>query len=285
MSFVESEISLLISSDEKQGALNKSADGSEFSLQLDGDGISLPRDAHNISVQVNQATIWWTVPNILTGINDHMYIFGDDNLGGAQLFVIQIPQGLYDVGGLNDAIHSQLESAGAKTTTATGLSLPLINLRGDSNTQKIIIRFNYPNVYVDFTQGNTPRDILGYDSQVLGPYVGAPLDVLADNVAAFNQVNYFLIHSDLVNEGIRFNNTYNQTISQVLIDVAPGSQIVSTPFNPVKSQARHLKGARRTNLRFWLTDDQQRPVNTAGEYWSAQIVIKYQRPIIIEHTK
>lgn len=285
MSFVESEISLLISSDEKQGALNKSADGSQFSLQLDGDGISLPRDAHNITVQVNQSTVWWTVPNILTGVNDMMYIFGDLAGGGTQLFPIQIPQGLYDVGGLNDAIHSQLEIAGAKTTTGTGLNLPLINLRGDSNTQKIIIRFNYPNVTVDFTQGDTPREILGFNANIYGPYAAAPIDVLAENVAYFNQVNYFLIHSDLVNEGIRFNNRFNQTISQVLIDVAPGSQIVNQPFNPVKSSATHLRNARRSNLKFWLTDDQQRPVNTGGETWSAQVVIKYQRPIIIKHKK
>lgn len=285
MSFVESEISLLVSSDSKQGALNKSADGSQFSLQLDGDGISLPRDAHNISVQVNKATVWWTVPNILTGVNDRMYIFGDNNVGGTQLFTVQIPQGLYDVGGLNDAIHSQLEILGAKTTTATGLNLPLINLRGDSSTQKIVIRFNYPNVTVDFTMLDTFREILGFDSQVLGPYAGAPIDVLAENTAYFNQVNYFLIHSDLVNEGIRFNNKFNQTIAQVLIDVAPGSQIVHQPFNPSKSSATHLRNARRSNLKFWITDDQQRPVNTAGENWSAEIIIKYQRPIIFEHKK
>ena len=84
-----------------------------------------------------------------------------------------------------------------------------------------------------------------------------------------------------MNKGIRFNNSYNQTVAQVLIDVAPGSQIVSTPFNPAKCNAQELAGSKRTNLRFWLTDDKQRNVNTNGEYFTARIVIHYMRPMII----
>ena len=134
---------------------------------------------------------------------------------------------------------------------------------------------------VDFTQADTPRNILGFDSAVYGPYAGAPLNVLAPNVAQFNQVNYFLIHSDLTNKGIRFNNNYNQTISQVLIDVAPGSQIVSKPFNPAKINVPELAGAKRTNIRMWLTDDENRAVNTNGEYWTCRIVLHYLKPYII----
>ena len=127
------------------------------------------------------------------------------------------------------------------------------------------------------------REILGFNSAVYGPYINAPVNILADTTAAFNTVNYFLIHSDIVSKGVRFNNTYNQTIAQVLINVAPGSQIVSTPFNPARSDASDLAGSRRSNLRFWLTDDQDRPVNTNNENWSARIVIHYSRPLVIKH--
>ena len=272
---VPEEISLLVSSDPASGASNVSADGSSFEIQLE-DGLQIPKDAINVNVAVEESTIWWVVPNVVTGVNDKMYIFGDIEGGGTQLFTITLPQGLYDLSGLNNAILRELEIAGARVTTE-----PLILLSPDEATQKVQIRFNYPNVTIDFSQPDTPREILGFDSLVYGPYVGAPQDVLAPNIAGFNTINYFLITSDLVQRGIRRNNSYNQVISQVLIDVSPGSQIISKPFNPARTNAQELAGVKRTNLRFGLTDENNDPVNTAGEFWTARIVIHYLRPFII----
>ena len=283
MSFIPEEISLIVSSDPDAGAINLSSDGSRFEIQLDDEGISIPKDAINVNVSVEESTVWWVIPNIITGENDTFYIYGDNDVTPAvpQLFTVVIPQGLYDLGGLNQAVQAELESQGAKTIDGGGNPLPLISLTADDATQKVRIRFNYTNVYIDFQPNNTPRQILGFDALQYGPYPAAPLSILAPNVAAFNQVNYFLIHSDLVNKGIRFNNSFNQTVAQVLIDVAPGSQIVSTPFNPAKCNAQELAGSKRTNLRFWLTDDQQRNVNTNGEHFTARIVIHYMRPMVI----
>lgn len=276
------EISLIVSSDPSQGAINRSSDGSKFEVQLD-ESLEIPRDALNVSLSVEEATVWWTVPNIITGQNDTMYIFGDDNQGVPvpQLFTITIPQGLYDLAQLNATVLNLLENAGARTLDGGGNPLPLISMSPDDATQKVVIRFNYTNVYVDFSQPQTPREILGFDAIQYGPFAGAPINQLAPNVAEFNQVNYFLIASDLVQKGIRFNNRYNQIISQVLIDVAPGSQIVSTPFNPPRISANELAGAKRSNLRFSLTDDQLRPVDTSGEFFTARIVIRYLRPFVI----
>ena len=278
---VPDEISMLVSSDPSQGAVNISADGSSFEIQLD-EAIEVPSDALNVNISVEEATVWWVIPNIITGQNDTFYIFGDNDVGGTQLFTVQIPQGLYDLTGLNNSLQSGLEALGARTVDGSGNPLPLVSLSPDEATQKVLLRFNYPNVTVDFQQTNTPREILGFDALVYGPFVGAPLNILAPFVAAFNQVNYFLIACDLVQKGIRFNNRYNQVITQVLIDVSPGSQIVSKPFNPAKSSAQELAGAKRTNLRFRLTDDKLRPVNTNGEYYTARIVIRYLRPVRLD---
>ena len=367
---VPEEISMIVSSDPDQGAVNISPDGSYFEVQLQ-DGIMIGNDALNINVSVEESNIWWVVPNIITGENDKMYLTGstagstetsidmgydpDTSLtitngvllleqlfatnplpvgsfivgdtfqvdtgvlagstfqilsintdtptiasynvspnnvsksisissfsrirlsGPVQNFVITIPQGLYDLAGLNQSIARELELAGARVDPN-----PLITLNPDEATQKVEIRFNYENVVVDFTQGGTFAEILGFNKIVYGPFSNAPISVLAPNTAAFNQVNYFLIHSDLTNKGIRFNNKYNQTIGQVLIDVAPGSQITSSPRNPAKVNVQELSGTNRTNLRFWLTDDKDRRVNTNGEFWSARIVIHYLRPFVIK---
>ena len=287
--FIQEEISLIVSSDPSAGATNISPDGSRFEIQLDGEGISIPKDALNVNVSVEESTVWWVVPNIITGQNDKFYVFGDDDHTDAdgvpdpipQLFTVTIPQGLYDLSGLNNALQAELEAQGARTVDALNNPLPLISLSADDSTQKVRIRFNYPNAYIEFTPPDTCREILGFDAGKYGPFANAPLSILAPNTAAFNQVNYFLIHSDLVNQGIRFNNRYNQTVAQVLINVAPGSQIVSTPFNPARCNGQELAGSKRTNLRFWITDDKQRAVNTNGEYWSCRLVIHYTRPMII----
>lgn len=275
MSFtIPEEISMIVSSDPTNGASNISPDGSYFEVQLQ-DGLSVPKDALNVNISVEEATIWWSVPNVITGENDKLYITGPDTLDVLQNFVLTIPQGLYDLSGINEAMARELEAAGAKIDPE-----PLITFSPDEATQRVQMRFNYGTVSIDFTQTDTPRVILGFDAQVYSPVPTNP--ILAPQVAAFNRINFFLIHSDMTNKGIRFNNNYNQTIGQVLIDVAPGSQIVSRPFNPAKINAPELAGTTRTNLRFWLTDDEDRRVNTNNEYWSARIVINYLRPFVVK---
>ena len=270
MSFtIPEEISMIISSDPLNGALNRSSDGAYFEVQLQ-DGIKIPKDALNVNIAVEEATVWWSVPNIITGENDKVYITGptiEDTisyldlgysvttefsvglqqigiegvdmptgifqvgndfivdsgvlagnsytilsvivdtptlqrfqiaepdiqnkaansfsrfrpLGSIHNFVITIPQGLYDLAGINEAIDRELESEGAQIDPE-----PLISLFPDEATQKVVIRFNYASVSIDFSQPDTPREILGFDSQIYTPVPDNPL--LAPNVAAFNQV-------------------------------------------------------------------------------------------------
>lgn len=267
------ELSLLISSDPRTG-VKVSSDGSRIEVPF-SPPLEIPKDAINVTVCVEQSTIWWTVPNLTTGVNNSMYIFGDLKIGGSQLFNIVIPQGLYDLNGLQTAILTQLEAAGARTHDASNNPLPLINLLADSATQKVMIRFNYPNVYVDFNHPDTPRSILGFDALQYGPYIAAPLNIIAPNIASFNTVNSFLITSDLVTRGIGINNQFNSIIAQILIDVPPGSQIVSQPFNPARVDAQTLAGAKRDLLRFSLTDERLNAVNTNGEAWTCRIVIRW----------
>ena len=68
---------------------------------------------------------------------------------------------------------------------------------------------------------------------------------------------------------------YSQTIAQVLIDVAPGSQITYNPYNPPKVSAQELAGQLHGMARFWMTDDKNRAVNTNGESWSLRVVVSY----------
>jgi hypothetical protein len=275
VNLVPEEVSFIISSNPDNGASNVSSDGHYFEVNLE-DALQIPKSAMNVNLSVQESTVWWTIPNIVTGQNDKFYITGPNKSDVSTNFVITIPQGLYDLTGLNQAIQRELETANAKISPD-----PLVSLTGDESTQKVEIRFNYTATSVDFTQLQTFREIIGFNSAVIGPFATVPTTVLAPNVAQFNTINYFLLHSDLVGRGIRFNKEYNQTIAQILIDTSPGTQIVSKPFNPSKINCQELAGALRKKLRFWLTDDKNRPVNTNQEYYSARIVIDYLVPKVL----
>jgi hypothetical protein len=54
---VKTEFDLLVTSDETQGALYKTEDGGEFSVNL-LDPIEIPVDARNVKLEVNRALIW-----------------------------------------------------------------------------------------------------------------------------------------------------------------------------------------------------------------------------------
>lgn len=277
---VPEEINILVTSDPKQGAQNVTPYGSRFKIKLE-QPIEIPKTALNVTLSVEESTIWWTVPNILTGLNDKLYVTGPTQANPAiiQTEVLTIPLGLYDASGLNETVQNLLTNAGFQITDGVpAVSKPIFTITTDEATSRILIRFEYSTVRLDFTPNDTPRDILGLNAEAYGPYVLTPYNLPAPNVAQFNTVNYFLIHSDLVQDGLRINNSYNQTIAQVLIDVAPGSQIVSKPFNPARISCDRLAGSSIDSFNVWLTDDAQREVNTNGEYYTARIRIAYQHP-------
>jgi hypothetical protein len=269
---VPHELNILASSDPLNGAANISTDGSRFTVNLD-EPISIPPDALNVTIDIEEATVWWVVPNIETGVNDLLYLTVPNVADVLTSYIVTIPQGLYDRSGLSQAIQRELSNLGAKISPES-----TIILSEDDATQKVEIRLPYLGSTINFTFAQTPREILGFDSQVIGPTIIAPDTVLADNVAAFNTVDYFLLHSDLTNQGIRINNSYSQTVAQVLIDSPPGSQIVFSPFNPARVSAQDLAGAKRSRLRFWLTDGRNQAVNTNGEYFSMRLSIRYLMP-------
>ena len=272
---LQEEFSIILTSDPSGAASNISADGSRFEVQLD-ESLRVPDDAINCNISMENATIWWSVANIITGTNDKRYIHGLDTSDVEQDFTITIPQGLYDLPALNSKIQQLLENADGKISPYNN-----IDLIADNATSKVVIKFNYSVNTIDFSQSDTPRTTLGFASAVYGAYAGAPENVLAPDVANFNSVDSFLLHCDLVDRGILMNNSYSQVVGQVLIDVSPGSQIIYNPFNPTKVEANNLIGASRRTIRVFLTDQAGDPVNTNGEFYSLKLKVSYMRPLMI----
>jgi hypothetical protein len=264
---VKKEFSLFVSSNDTLSSnTTTSADGSKTTIKLN-EPLKLPENASNIMLEVQSATVWWTILNIEQGVND---VFNISTLNTSDVLTnynLVIPPGLYDLTNLQSAIIRGLENAGAKDGG--------ISFVPDSATNKVIIKLNYLNSFVDFTVPKSFREILGFNSQVITATT-APKSFTGDNIAGFNTVNFFYLLSSLVDQGIQVNDVANAgVISRVLIDVPPGSQIVSQPFNPPKSKVRDDIYNGIQELTVQLVNDRLQPVNTNGEYFSLRILITY----------
>ncbi len=262
-------IPLLVSSDVNAGATNKSADGSQFEVNTD-QPIIIPEEATNCELFVSSASVWNVIPNVVTGVNDNFYIEI-----AAVNYVANIPQGLYDLNTLEQAIERDLENQGAAIGTFSFLP--------DDPTQKVVIRINVAGIQIDFTPADTPRDLLGFDSQLLPPGgVSAGVEsFVADEEANFNNIDFFLIHCDLCSEGIRLNDSFNQAVAKVDIgDTGVGELITNQYFVPVVCPCEYLIGTQRKTWRVWLTNQANERVNTQGENFNAQIILQYRLPDI-----
>lgn len=265
--YIMYSLPIVISSAIENGAVNKTEDGSSFQLVLEKP-IIVPQDASFCWVEVDSAVIWNNASNIIPNVNNKLY-FTYKNTA----YTISLNKGQYDLQSLNDNINREFEK----------FKLPrnLFRLTGDAPTQKIIIEYQHlgDNLFIDFTKNDTFRDIIGFKSRVIifntPPVVPSTLYEIGDIQAKFNAVNYFLIHTDLVNLGLRYNSKYSQIVSEVLIDAPAGSQIISRPFNVPKIPAPELIGQSRRTINVWLTDDKNKRVDTNGENFSFRISINY----------
>lgn len=269
--YIDEELTIIADSSVSNGARNKSALGSFFEIQLEN-SLGIPTTARNINIAVNSAQVWYNTPNIITGTNDVIRISGSDTSNIKTTYDVIIPQGLYDLTSLENSIQDQLQNLGAKYDPS-----PLISLSADSALQKVVITLNYLDSEVDFTQAQSPRTLLGYDSQLLST-IAAPLNIIADNVAQLNNIQYYLISSDISRQGIRVNNTFNQVIARIPISAPPGSLLLYQPFKPTIVNSQHLAGSNQSIFHFRLTDQNGVEVDTVGEEWSLEITIRYKIP-------
>lgn len=253
-------IPLLFNSSLASGAINKSDDGSSFSLAFD-EPILIPSKAKYAWLICQSAEIWNTVPNIFTDTNDKLYY--NDSFGA---LVITVPQGLYSIQLLNAEINRQILESGRPNDS--------IVLTGNNATQKTVITLLENGASIDFTLDDTFRDILGFNSQIITA-ASANDSFDSDIEANFNTLDYFIIHTDLVNRGLKINNKYTQAVAQVLVEAESGDQILHSPNNPAEIPCVELIGQKKNFINIWLTNQDNERVNTSNENYSFRLVIYY----------
>ena len=157
---MKKQYSIIFSSDPVNGAFNiptaPNNAGSSFSVVLGSNPIVIPKEATSCTLWCPQAVFcWWTMLNIVTGKNDG-FSFTITSGAAAGTYSITIPQGIYNLTALSNAINIQL------LNTYSALPANPITFAADQATQRVVLIFNLANIQVDFTIANSMRDILGF---------------------------------------------------------------------------------------------------------------------------
>ena len=260
------EIPLLVSSDEASGAFNVNPGRSRFDTSFPQE-VKIPALAKNVTVSVTNATIWYTSFNISAELGNNRFYL---DVQGDAVYTVIIADGLYDLSSLAHAINVGLVNQ--------GLTSNIITFTPDPASQRVVINFSVAGLRVDFTQANACNGILGFDA-ALSPaaYTTAEFSLYGTNTAAFNTIDYFLLHSDICNGGIPVSGKSTNVIARVLIDGPPGTQIIHAPNQPIRIPAQHLAGTSISRLHFWVTtQDSITQPNLNNENFSLLLVIRYQ---------
>jgi len=273
---VKREIALILDSDENSGALNKTTDGSTFSVQFE-QPIHIPRNAINPTLDVEESAVWFSTPNVFdgsTGETPNNTFRVNDVLN---TYNLTIPQGIYDIPAIKQAINDAY-------TDASGITSQFLSvLRLNEATGRTELSVGLGGAYIEFVSPNSLANLLGFLENTQYTQGGGPTDILyvSPNTPQINNVNFYLIQCDIVDRGIRFNNNYNQIIETILIDVAPGEQILTRPYHPPTCMVENIVGNPLSRVRVSLLTDSLIPANTGGENYYVRLSLKWYEPIEI----
>jgi hypothetical protein len=264
----------LFSSNPNAGAeVDPNSKGARFTVTLDN-AIEIPYDAFNVTVECVEATIWYTYPNITDANNSFSFTYLDPVTVLPVTTLIQLDTGLYSYLQINEAVKRILFAGGHPTT--------MFLITADVPTGRIVIEMYDESVTLDFSVNNSLGPLLAFDDAVLVAEPTAsnlhPTVFYAPTTAKIKHFDYYLIHCDIVDDGLRINNAFNQILTTVLVDKGPGSQLIHRPFEPVKVNSDQLIGTSRTRIECWLTDNNDVLVDTFNEYWDFRIKISYSIP-------
>ena len=266
------------------GSLENENDHSSLTVHY-RDPILIPEGAFNARIQVDEVTLWNTVPNISEKFRNNAFTirYHIDARIPVEEFNVKFPDGLYDVLSLQSKLIEIWPGGSQKIPPS------ILEIIPDRATQSIKLKVRETKDVIDkptLMQKRTSieillhqkgfADILGFDRhtrkgfQKPGVYPGA-------RTARFNTMEYFKIHSDF-GSGIRINGMFDHTLTRVNITKQLGRQIVYTPNHPSSANVDELVGHARQQIRFWVTDHKNRRV-PMPDPWSARLTLTYYQMI------
>lgn len=254
-------------------APNSNDSSSVFSVQFD-EPIEIPKNAIAPVLSVEEAIIYNNNPNL---VNGGVVTIAD--VGGANPQIINIPPGNW----ATDELQEQIALASGLETVdiGGGSKRDQIEIVGVNALNKVQIINNSGKGGVplkEVTFSSEFYDVLGFDATQF-PIAGVAnkqIVKLGTKTAQVQALNYYLVATDLIADGIRFNNDYNQIVAQVPIDANTGSAILYRPMIPAKIPVDELKGIVRSTVQVRLLKNDLTLANTFGDDWSVRFSIKWK---------
>jgi hypothetical protein len=210
----------------------------------------------NWSCALLSASLWYSYYNISSDYNNQTFRY----YNGAVWKNITITAGLYGLEDINAFIQSAMKTNGDYLAPDTYY----ISIAPNYNTFKCILTLSN-NYEVDFTVGNLYQ-ILGF-TQI----IATTSQEGVNNINISNGQDKILIHLDCVTGSFN-NGTSSDVIYGFSPNVAPSSlieivpaQLVSLPLN---------KSGYLSNIRVYITDQQNRRLNLNGETVTLQLMLK-----------
>lgn len=249
------------------GATNISSGGDRFTVFYNT-VLNIPgKEQHftYVDLAVWSSSIWYNFPNLVNGTNSEFRI-----LEAGVPRNVSLATGLYTLSDLQSALSREVDNVGGDGS--------LFQLQSDEPTEKINIFLAGTvgvSLQIDFNIANSIRTLLGFDAQDV-PVVPTTVDFnqLGDEEANFNQINSVIIHSSLADAGIKIGDKFSSAIFQVFLTTQPNFQQISQPATLQWIPADSLRGQSRSSAEFWITDEQNRPLNTRGEFWDVNLTIR-----------
>jgi len=270
---MQRQFDFLVSSNPELGAINRSADGSRFSIQLEDSGFGIPSNAQNVTVSVMGGELWYNTRNIDSTNNAFSFTIG------SMTHVVYITPGLYSADTIWTGIQNAIQNAGITLTTVP------FTIIGDEAVGKMVVKHNSGTnaiSVIDFTIPNSMGPVLGFIDEVASSSAVNPLNptdtgpyIIGAKEPKFNSFNYYLVQSDIVGNGIRIGSSFNTIIAKIMVDANPNKQLLYEPTNPTLVNASNLAGDGRRMYNFSLLDDSLKQVDTRGEYYSLQLRVSY----------
>ena len=290
MSLIKKQFDILVSSNPVLGANNVRNNGGTFTVNFEDNGLDIPKNAENVSLQVINSELWYNEPNVITGVNDQLDFTYQDAGGALIESTITFDEGLYLVDDIQLALErkvSDLVVAGTLTNNIFKDGKLRIQFGADNPRSRVSLDFtidgtNTYSLSCDFSSARSIGKLLGFTNPPLQPITPSATEThfIGDQNPQFNTFNYYLLQSNIVSKGMRIGPTFDTIIAKILVQAKPNSQIMYSPTIPALIDASSLKGSNRRDYTFTLLDDKKNVINTRGEFWSAQIRISYDQPYV-----
>ncbi len=251
------------------GAINISDNGGSFDVRLDPP-LLIPRNAINPILSLRKATVWWSTPNVISGVNDTFSISAPNTADIITAYTVTLDEGLYSIDALNISIQESLATQGAKVSPE-----PVVIVDADYTTNRSILYLPYVGTTVDFSVDRNFARRLGFDETPLPTTIAVDTVYTSQSTANVAPTEHYLVSCSLVDDGILIGNNRRNIIARVQIDVPSNSQITYEPFRPIELACARLAGNTIDTLSLQLRGDDLSIARTGGEPWTADIIVSW----------